>query len=79
MWRNLWSALRHVWKVWTQVARKIGNFQARVILTIIYAVLVFPFGMIVRLFADPLRIKKSPTHWLERPDEATDMGWAKRQ
>ena len=61
------------------LARKIGNFQARVVLTIIYSILVLPFGLCVRLFADPLRIKKPPARWLDRPDEAFDMKWARRQ
>ena len=68
-----------VWRVWPGFARGYGNFQARLLLTIIYAVLVLPFGILIRLFADPLRIKKPPTHWLDHPIEATDMSWAKRQ
>jgi hypothetical protein len=31
------------------------------------------------LFGDPLRIKKPPARWLDHPDEAPDMGWARRQ
>ena len=68
-----------IWKVWPLLAKGIGNFQARLLLTLMYAVIVLPFGIIVRLFADPLRIKKTPTHWLEHSVEATDMSWAKRQ
>jgi len=40
---------------------------------------VLPFGIIVRVFADPLRIKKRPTHWLDHPDEANDLQWARKQ
>lgn len=71
--------LKNAWQTWKRVARAIGNFQARVVLTIFYAVLVFPFGVVVRLFLDPLRIKSRPTKWLERADGAFDLQWAKRQ
>jgi hypothetical protein len=77
--QDIWQALKRFWRAWTRLAHKIGNFQARVLLTILYAVLVFPFGIVVRLFADPLRIKKPPAEWLDHPEEAMDMPWARKQ
>jgi hypothetical protein len=75
----IWSELKRFWKAWTRLARKIGNFQARVLLTLLYAILVLPFGLIVRLFADPLRIKHRPTQWLKHPEEVSTLEWAHRQ
>lgn len=71
--------LKRAWQAWKRIAHAMGNFQARVLLTIFYAVLVFPFGIAARLFSDPLRIKRRPTQWLEHPNEAPDLQWAKRQ
>jgi hypothetical protein len=71
--------LKRMWHAWKRIAHKIGNFQARVLLTIFYAIVVLPFGLMVRLFFDPLRIKHRPGEWLNRPDEAHDMQWARRQ
>jgi hypothetical protein len=68
-----------IWKVWPGLAKGIGNFQARLILTIIYGILILPFGALARLLADPLRIKKRPTTWIDYPQEKMDMQWAKRQ
>jgi hypothetical protein len=68
-----------IWKVWPGLAKGIGNFQARLILTIIYSILILPFGLLVRLLADPLRIKKRPTTWIDHSEEKMDMQWAKRQ
>jgi len=79
MLKNLWQGLRRLWAAWTRLAHKIGNFQARVLLTVLYALFVLPFGIIVRVFADPLRIKKRPTRWLDHPDEANDLQWARKQ
>ncbi|HEY6291231.1 MAG TPA: hypothetical protein VI455_06655 [Terriglobia bacterium] len=68
-----------IWKVWPGLAKGIGNFQARLILTIIYAIILLPFGVLARLLADPLRIKKRPTAWIEHSKETMDIRWAKRQ
>jgi hypothetical protein len=71
--------LKRAWQAWKRIAHKIGNFQARVLLTIFYGVLVLPFGLAARLFSDPLRIKKRPTSWLDHPNEACDLKWARKQ
>jgi hypothetical protein len=72
MWKRLWER-------WKRIAHAIGNFQARVLLTILYLLLVLPFGLAVRLFADPLRIRKRPHGWLEHPAaDSTDLEWARR-
>jgi hypothetical protein len=71
--------LKRAWAAWKRIAHAIGNFQARVLLTLFYAVLVFPFGMGARFFSDPLRIKRRPSQWLDRPNEAHDLEWARRQ
>ncbi len=77
--KNLGTGVRRIWEAWKHLARKIGDFQARVLLTILYAVFVFPFGVVVHLFSDPLRIKRRPTGWLEHPKEPNDIEWAHRQ
>ena len=61
------------------VGKKIGDFNARLILTVIYVVFLWPIGFLARLFSDPLQIKKRPTQWLDHPEERMDMQWAKRQ
>ena len=71
--------LKRIWQGWKKIAHKIGNFQARVLLTIFYGVLVLPFGLAARLFSDPLRIKNKPTEWLQHPDEAYNLEWARKQ
>jgi hypothetical protein len=73
------AMLKRAWNAWKAIAHKIGNFQARVLLTIFYGVLVMPFGLAARLFSDPLRIKRRPAEWLEHPNEPIDMQWARRQ
>lgn len=64
---------------WKRVVQAVGNIQARVLLTIFYALVMFPFGVAVRLFFDPLRTKQRPAQWLNRPEEIRDLPWARRQ
>jgi hypothetical protein len=71
--------LARAWRSWKRIAQKIGDVQARLLLTVFYVVLMFPFGIAVLLFFDPLRVKRRPTQWLDRPDESEDLNWAKRQ
>lgn len=71
--------LKKIWAGYKRVAHKIGDFQARVLLTLIYAVIVLPLGLAIRLFSDPLHIKKGPEKWLDHPQEAMDLKWARHQ
>jgi hypothetical protein len=73
------SVLRRLWEGWKRIGRKIGDFQARVLLTLIYAIVVLPFGLIVTLLGDPLRIRKPRERWQEHPDDKMDLRWAHRQ
>jgi hypothetical protein len=71
--------LRGTWQAWKRIAHKIGNFQARVLLTVFYGVLVLPFGLAARWLSDPLRIKRPPDKWLDHPEETCDLPWARKQ
>ena len=71
--------LKRIWQAWKRLAQKIGNFQARVLLTILYAVLILPFGLAVRWFSDPLRIKRRPPAWLDHGDTPNTVDRARRQ
>ncbi len=51
------GVLRRLWQGWKRVGRKIGDFQARVLLTVFYFTIVAPFGLGIRVGGDPLAIK----------------------
>ncbi len=56
---NRQHTLGRLWRGWKRIAHKIGDFQARVLLTVFYFVILAPFALIVRLAADPLAVKSS--------------------
>ena len=64
---------------WKKFGHALGNFQARILLTVIYAVLLLPFGLLVRIFSDSLHTKKRTDKWLDHPAVPNDMKQAQQQ
>jgi hypothetical protein len=72
-------SMKKAWASWKRIAHRVGTFQGRVILSIVYYVFVWPFGFGMRLFSDSLRTKKRPMAWVDYPPEAADLKHARRQ
>lgn len=71
---------KRAWQRWLRIATIIGDFQARVIFSLFYFVIVLPFGLAVRLFADPLGIKgQRSTTWTDFPDRSRTLEATRRQ
>jgi hypothetical protein len=70
---TLRRALRRVWERWKVIAHAIGNFQARVLLTVFYFVVVPPFAVIAKLFTDPLSLRapRGDSYWVPRARPAS--------
>jgi hypothetical protein len=65
------SLARKLWERWKQVSRKIGDFQARALMTLFYFLILGPPAMVLRWRSDPLVIKASTTKgWHDREDRA---------
>jgi len=72
--------VRRLWQGWKRIGRKIGDVQARVLLTIFYFVIVAPFALAVRVFADPLGLKpKTSKGWRPRTAGTPALEQARRQ
>ena len=69
------------WEGWKRFGKKLADFQARILLSIVYFTLIMPFGVAVRLLADPLAIKAGRRHgWIDRaPDTVAALLRAGRQ
>jgi len=48
--------LEATWAMWKVIAHKIGNFQARVLLSLFYFGVLGPFAVGVKMLGNPLRI-----------------------
>jgi hypothetical protein len=54
------SLIEDFWHGWKAFGQFLGDWLARVVLTVFYFSVFIPFGVGVRLFADPLQVKKQP-------------------
>jgi hypothetical protein len=75
------GSLKGFWEGWKGFAGEMGNYQSRVLLTFFYFVVVSPFGLMVRLFDDPLRTKLADetSFWVTRAPIGTELDEARRQ
>jgi hypothetical protein len=78
--RRMRSAARTLWRGWKRIAKKIGDFQARLLLEVLYFALLWPFALAVRWRSDPLALKGTTGGWrLRATEQATEMDRALRQ
>jgi len=59
------NLLARFWRGWKRIARKVGQFQGRVVMTIFYFTIFAPFAIAIRWGSDPLAIKPG-----------TNRGWS---
>lgn len=73
------GALRKVWDGWVKVGHALGDFIGRLFLTILYFTIVAPFGLITRLFNDPLQIQgEGSPEWFTRGESESTIDEARR-
>jgi hypothetical protein len=65
------NRLGTAWKKWLSFTRMLGDRIGRVVMTVFYYTLVLPFGLGVRFFSDPLKLKPEPPHW--QTDESREQ------
>jgi hypothetical protein len=73
--------LRRFWAGWKKVGHIIGDFIGRLVLSLLYFTVVLPFGLGLRISADPLALKKTSkaSFWIERTTKDVDLKAARRQ
>lgn len=73
--------LKKIWLAWKRLGQFIGDIVGRIVLTLLYFTIVLPFGVGVRLFSDPLKIKRTPTpsFWHPRQSVSNTLEEARRQ
>ena len=74
--------LRPVQRGWMRAAMVIGEFNSRVILGVFYYVIMAPFGIVRRLFGDPLDRtlgNRTTSAWVKRERQPVDRERYERQ
>ena len=75
------SFVKIIWERWKQFGQLIGDLFARIVLTILFFTVLIPFGIGVRLFVDPLKIKSANqgTCWIEYSADTPSLLRSRRQ
>jgi len=74
------SPLGKLWRGWLKFATVVGNVQMIVLLSLVYWVMVTMVALPLRLFTDPLGLKKAPRgNWLKRPPVSDTFTAMKKQ
>lgn len=75
------AAATRFWRGWKALTGAIGDFQARLLLTLCYFALLAPCAAVLTKFADRLDLRSSPaaSAWLKRGASHPDMRNARRQ
>lgn len=66
--------LKSVWGKWQKIAKKIGHFQALIIFSVFYFLVLWIVGIFISFLTDPLNIKKNKLNksnfipWLHEED-----------
>lgn len=79
--KSVETMIKRLWQGWKKVAKKIGNVQARVFLTLLYFLLLPVFVLILKTLKDPLTRKKGKgvSFWVSRQDPPPSLEGSKRQ
>ena len=75
------GGLRRWWERWKAFAAEMGNYQGRTLLAFFYFIVVTPIGIPLRLFGDPLRLRRADgsSFWEERRPVSQELEKAKEQ
>lgn len=70
--------LKLAWKKWRAFGQVMGDFVARIFMTVFYFTVAVPFGIGVRLLKDPLRLQSKEVTWLKREEKEETIETARR-
>jgi hypothetical protein len=75
------NPVKKLWSAWQKYFSRVGAFQSRIVVTIIFFILVTPFALGIKISSDPLRLKhqSKDTHWLPKVSSRTDLEQSRRQ
>jgi hypothetical protein len=71
---------RRAFERWKKAAHAIGVVQTRFLMFLMFVVMVLPTGLLMKLFRDPLHLRKqSEGNWSPTKDEKPGLDTARRQ
>jgi hypothetical protein len=58
---------------------RVGNMMSRLLLTVLYYVVLGPFAIFYKIFADPLHLRARQTNWVAWDRTQNDLRSARKQ
>ncbi len=71
--------IRAAWDRWKIIGEVYGDFQGRLFAVLFYCTIFVPFAVGVRLFSDPLHLRRAPRRWLDRAPVVSTLDEARKQ
>jgi hypothetical protein len=71
---------KRAWARWKVIAHTIGNFQARLLLSLFYLLIVPVFALVTKL-KDPLKLRRhgETSFWRPRSESRSPLDFARKQ
>ena len=76
---NILRVLKTTWKHWVKLGEKLGTFQIIVFLSIAYWTIGLISAILVKLFSDPLTLKKNSGHWKTHHPPSNILEYMRKQ
>ena len=75
------GTLRTISEKWKQIGQVIGDFIARIVLSLFYFTIFVPFALGIRLFGNPLGVKgkRNLARWIDRKTRDLVLDDGRRQ
>ncbi len=72
---------KRAWQRWQEFSKRMGSFHSRMILSFFFFLIVSPYGLAVKIFSDPLKIKNpsGKSYWILKRKTKIDIEQYKRQ
>ncbi len=70
--------MKKIWDKWKEIAEVVGNLQAIIVFSLLYFILITPFGIISNLFKDFFKTKTFLT-WEKVDDNVSSLEKLKKQ
>jgi hypothetical protein len=75
------TIFKRLWRAWIRFGHWLGNIMSWVWMPLFYFTFTVPFALVVKFFADPLRMRIPPqkSYWVSKKLPKLDVAWAKNQ
>jgi len=70
-----------IWQIWSEFSRRMGSFQSRILLSLLYFMAVTPFAVAAKMLSDPLNLKfqRRSSWWIPKKESESEIDQFRKQ